>query len=188
MGSGNPLASEPPGRSRGRCPELSREPLALALLLLAGSPGRALGEGERGRGAAARAPGASGERREGVRGRPMKWVYSEKWVRGAWDPAAVRLSRSAPRGAREPPGAERDALGTLAGRGARFPSAPPALPQRSGAGMGRRHLRPFLSSKLFHTPTSAAARCVGGSGVLRILASSKAWRDRGGFGEGAPGQ
>lgn len=72
VGFGNPLASEPPGGSRGKRPELCREPLAIALLLLAGSAGRARGEGERGRGASARAPGASGARQEAVRGRLME--------------------------------------------------------------------------------------------------------------------
>lgn len=114
-------------------------------------------------------------------------MYSEKWVRGAWDPtaapaapAAVRLSRSAPRAELGSPLAQ---SGTRWGhwRCAELESLRASRPAAAvWGGDGRRHLRPFLSSKLFRTPTSPAARCVGGSGVLRILASGRAWRDRGG--------
>lgn len=104
-------------------------------------------------------------------------------ARGA--PRRPRRSEAEPKGpacgAREPPGAERDALWTLAVRGALFPSA---LPQRSEAGMDGGIFAPSSPRNFFILPTSAAARFVGGSPALRILAIGRAWRDGWGLGKG----
>ena len=72
---------------------------------------------------------------------------------GAHGTPRPRRSEAEPKrpvlGAREPPGAERDALGTLAVRGAGFFSAPPALPLRTGSEMGGGIFAPSSSRNFF---------------------------------------
>lgn len=113
-------------------------------------------------------------------------------MRGAYGTPRPRRSEAEPKrpahGAREPPGAERDALGTLAMRGAGSLSAPPAPPLRTGAGLGGGIFTPSSSGNFFILPQTPRL------GALEEAASQGFWQtaelgDTGvGGGEGAAGQ
>lgn len=174
--------SELPHLSRRRCPELPGSPSPSAG---PSSRGTRDGRGGQAREAAvllrwpwgpreAGAPAAE-DRGQGCGGGRRPWVRSGKWVWGAWGPArpaAVRMSRRAVARSSGAPWRGAGSVGAV--RGARFLSAAPrALQPPSGAGMGAGILCPFLSSKLFHTPTRAPAWCTGGSRVSGILAGGR---------------
>lgn len=113
-------------------------------------------------------------------------------MRGAHGTPCPRRNEAEPKrpalGAREPPGAERDALGTLAVRGAGFFSAPPALPLRTGSGMGGGIFAPSSSRNFFILQQTPRLRALEEAGSQEFWQTAELGETGVGVGEGATGQ